>query len=134
LQTQFAHGAKSDVESDFKFETEYLFDCAIPNKPPGQAIYLQDCLFDYFTNIVEVRRQLLTPGDFAPKVNYNTKPRFSTSSSSSSSSSSSRFANQSPPPPYVGSGSGFYGVDEKAALKKSLQVQEGNIAAWQVCL
>lgn len=126
LQTQFAHGAKSDVESDFKFETEYLLDCSIPNKPPGQPIFLEECLFDYFTNIVQVRRELSTSADLIPTPNYATKPRLSSVSSYSQSSST--------PPPYSGDGNGFYGVDEKAALKKSLHAQERNVSAWQVYL
>lgn len=126
LQTQFAHGAKSNLESDFKFETEYLLDCSIPNKPPGQSIFLEECLFDYFTNIVQVRRELSTPGDLTPMPNFATKPRWSSASSISHSVSA--------PPPYSGDGNGFYGVDEKAVLKQSLQKQERNIAAWQVNL
>lgn len=125
LQTQFAHGAKSNVESDFKFETEYLLDCSIPNKPPGQHVFLEDCLFDYFTNIVQVRRELATPGDQTPMVNYLTKPRLSLASSSSQGGA---------PPPYEGDGNGFVWGDEKAALKKSFQTQERNVSAWQVYL
>jgi hypothetical protein len=124
LKTQLAHGAKSDVESDFKFETEYLLDCSIPNKPPGEPIFLEDCLFDYFTNIVQVRRELSTPGDQSLKINYDTKPHLSSSSSYS----------QASPPPYVGNGNGFYGGDEKAALKAVLQPQTRNVVAWQVLL
>jgi hypothetical protein len=124
LKTHLAHGAKSDVESDFKFETEYLLDCSIPNKPPEELIFLEDCLFEYFTNIVQVRRELSTPGDQSPKINYHTKPRLSSSLSYS----------QATPPPYVGNGNGFYGGDEKAALKAVLQPQTRNVAAWQVSL
>lgn len=124
LQTQFAHGAKSNLESDFKFETEYLLDCSIPDKPPGVPIFLEECLSNYFTNVVQVRRELFTPGDQTPMVNYLTKPNLSSSSSNS----------QATPPPYVGDGNGFYGVEEKAVLKQSLQPQERNVAAWQVYL
>jgi hypothetical protein len=127
LQTQFAHGAKSDLESDFKFETEYLLDCSIPNKPPHEPVFLEECLSEYFTNIVQVRRQLSTPGDMTPGINYHTKPRLSTGSSYSPGPST-----PGSPPPYTGDGNGFYGVDEKAALKKSFQEQERNVAAWQV--
>ena len=130
LQTQFAHGAKSDLESDFKFETEYLLDCSIPNKPPYEPVFLEECLSEYFTNIVQVRRQLSTPGDVTPRINYHTKP--SPSSRSSYSLGSSAPGSSSAPPPYAGDGNGFYGVDEKAALKKSYQEQERNVAAWQV--
>src|SRR5271169_7115659 len=77
LQTQFAHGAKSDLESDFKFKTEYLLDCSIPNKPLHEPVFLEECLSEYFTNIVQVRRQLSTPGDQTPRINYHTKPRLS---------------------------------------------------------
>ena len=117
LQTQFAHGAQSDVESDFKFETEYLLDCSIPNKPPGQWIFLEECLSDYFTNIVQVRRKV------SPMPNYFTKPHLSPSSYPEPSLE---------PPPYSGGGNSFSGIDEKAALKKSLAKEEGNVAAWQV--
>jgi hypothetical protein len=112
------------VDSDFKFETEYLLDCSIPNKPPGEIIFLEDCLYDYFTNVVQVRRELFTLGDQGPMINRHTKPNFSLSPSYS----------QANPPPYVGDGNGFYGVDEKAALKKSLQPQQSNVTAWQVFL
>src|SRR5208282_5255249 len=95
-----------------------------PNKPPGHPIFLEECLFDYFTNIVQVRRELSTSGDVTPMPNYATKPLLSSASSYSQSSSS--------PPPYVGNGNGFYGIDEKAALKKSSHTQERNVAAWQV--
>ena len=129
LQTQFEHGARRDIESDHKFETEYLLDCSIPNKPPGDAIWLEECLTDYFTNIVEVRRKLTaTPGDITPAINYAAKP-----GASSSYISSSSFADELPP--YSDDGRGFYGSDEKARLKASLQVpgsQERNVAAWQV--
>ena len=124
LQTQLAHGAKSDADSDFKIETEYLLDCSIPNKPPGETIFLEDCLYDYFTNIVQVRREFVTLGDQGPMINYYTKPNFPSSPSYS----------QANPPPYVGDGNGFYGADEKAALRKSLQPQQKNITAWQVFL
>lgn len=124
LQTQFAHGAKSDVNSDHKFETEYLLDCSIPNKPPGEAIFLEECLFEYFTNIVQVRRQLTTPGDSTPSINYSTKPKMDSSGTYSPASLS--------PPPYQGNGNGFFGVDEKAAMKGSLHPQETNVPAWQV--
>jgi hypothetical protein len=124
LRTQFAHGAKSDIDSDFKFETEYLLDCSIPDKPPGHAIFLEECLAAYFTNIVQVRRKLATPGDQTPNVNYTTKPNLYPTSSSSASSSA--------PPPYVGDGNGYYGGDEKASLKANMQIQERNVTAWQV--
>ena len=126
LQTQFAHGAKSDMESDFKFETEYLLDCCIPNKPPGEIIFLEECLTDYFTNIVQIRRPLSTPGDVTPSPNYQTKPRLTPSSSYIQDPSSS-----SAPPPYTDDGNRFYGSDEKAILKESLSSQEGNVPAWQ---
>jgi hypothetical protein len=137
LQTQVAHGAKSDLESDFNFETEYLIACSIPNKPPGEAILLQECLADYFTNIVQVRRQLLTPVEERPPppmglVNYSTKPNLYPSSSYVSSSEMSS-SSLMPPPPYTGNGNGFYG-DEKAGLKRTYQTQERNVAAWQVSL
>src|SRR5271155_5599046 len=80
LQTQFAHGAKSDLESDFRFETEYLLDCSIPNKPPGQAIFLEECLFNYFTNIVHLRREVFNFGDRQPAANYGTEPSSSSTS------------------------------------------------------
>jgi hypothetical protein len=56
-----------------------------------------------------------------PRINYATKPAAYSSTSSSSE-----------PPPYSGNGNGFYGVDEKAALKKTLKSQESDVAAWQV--
>jgi hypothetical protein len=124
LQTQFAHGAKSDIDSDFKFETEYLLDCSIPDKPPGQAIFLEECLTAYFTNIVQVRRKLATPGDQTPNITYSTKPNLYPASSYSSSSNA--------PPPYIGDGNGYYSGDEKASPKANMQTQEGNVAAWQV--
>ena len=123
LQTQFAHGAKSDIDSDFKFETEYLLDCSIPDKPPGHPIFLEECLSAYFTNIVQVRRKLTTPGNQTPSVNYTTKPSLYPSSSYSSSSGA--------PPPYVGDGNEYYGGDEKASLKANMQSQERNVTAWQ---
>ena len=129
LQTQVAHGAKSDLESDFNFETEYLLDCSIPNKPPGEAIFLQECLADYFTNIVQVRRQLVTPADERPPLNYSTKPFYTPSSWSSGAGAG---AGGDELPPYMGDGNGFYGDEKK---KKSFsQVQERNVAAWQVSL
>jgi hypothetical protein len=133
LETHFAHGGQSDLESDFKFETEYLLDCSIPNKPPNQPVFLEECLSDYFTNIVQLRRQLGTPGDLTPNhrsgtpaVNYKTKPNLIPERSDSRPSSSSA------PPPYSGNGNGFYGADEKAALKRAQQNQESNVTAWQV--
>jgi hypothetical protein len=110
LQTQFAHGAKQNLESDFKFETEYLLDCSIPPVPPGAPIFLKDCLYDYFTNIVQVRRQLATP---APTPNFSTKPFF-----------------REGLPAYEGDGNGFYGKDKKRVEI----VEERNVAAWQVPL
>lgn len=142
LQTQFAHGAKSDIESDFNFETEYLIACSIPEKPPGETILLQECLADYFTNIVQVRRQLVTPAEEkassnawpAPPapVNYSTKPTLYPSPSYSSSSGGAYASSSADDalPPYTGNGNGFYG-DEKALMKKSYQTQERNVAAWQ---
>lgn len=125
LQTSVAHGAKSDLDSDFKFETEYLLDCSIPDKPPGHTILLEECLADYFTNIVQVRRQLATtPGDQSPSINYWSKPNLNPSSSYSGSPGA--------PPPYMGDGQGYYGGDEKANLKSSMQTQERNVTAWQV--
>lgn len=132
LQTQFAHGAKSDLESDFNLETEYLIACSIPNKPPREHILLQECLADYFTNIVQVRRQLVSPAEerYPPAViNYSTKPNLYPPAASYASSSSSGMS----PPPYTGDGNGFYG-DEKGKLKKTYQTQERNVAAWQVIL
>ena len=61
-----------------------------------------------------------------PMVNYLTKPRLSPETSYSQFSSA--------PPPYAGDGNGFYRIDEKAALKKSLYKQERNVTAWQVKL
>jgi hypothetical protein len=58
--------------------------------------------------------------------NYATKPRLSLVTSKSQSSSA--------PPPYAGDGNGFYGVDEKAAVKNSSSTQERTVAAWQVHL
>jgi hypothetical protein len=111
LQTQFAHGAKQNLESDFKFETEYLLDCSIPPTPPGAPIFLKDCLYDYFTNIVQVRRQLFTP---APTPNFSTKPFFPAGGSGF--------------PAYEGDGNGFYGNEKKRVEI----VEERNVAAWQV--
>jgi hypothetical protein len=128
LQTQVAHGAKSDLESDFNFETEYLLDCSIPNKPPGEAIFLQECLADYFTNIVQVRRKLVIPAEERPSLNYSTKPFYSPTSWSSSSGSG---PGGDELPPYMGDGNGFYGAEKK---KSYSQVQERNVAAWQVSL
>ena len=129
LQCQLAHGAKTDMESDFKFETEYLLACSIPNKPPNEAIFLEDCLFDYFTNIVQVKRQLSAPGNFKPSPNYDTKPSVSPFLATSNPSSS----NSTPPPPYTESRNGFYGSNEKAAAsKKSIYGGESNVPAWQV--
>jgi hypothetical protein len=93
-------------------------NCPIPNKPPGETIRLEECLADYFTNIVEVRRQLERSVS-----NENTSSNYSSSHPSSSSDA---------PPSYTGSGHGFYGVDEKAALKKGFSTQERNVRAWQV--
>ena len=128
LQTHITHGAKSDLNSDFKFETEYLLNCSIPNKPPHEVVFLGECLSEYFTNIVQVRRKL-TPGGKAPSINYATKPMLHPPSlyPSSSSPTFSR-PSRTPPPPYTGNGNGFYG-DEK---KKAFGQQEGNVAAWQV--
>jgi len=134
LQTQVEHGAKKDVEYDHKLETEYLLDCSIPNKPPGDAVWLEECLANYFTNIVEVRRRLSSiPGDISPPINYATHPRASIASTSS------YFPQPSvgdAPPPYPDNGQGrSYGGDEKAKLKESLEdpgpLQERNVAAWQ---
>jgi hypothetical protein len=129
LQTTFAHGGKSDLDSDFKFETEYLLNCPIPNKQAWEAIWLQDCLADYFTNIVQVRRQFGTSGDQSPMVNYGTKPRVNPSWGNNGQEASS----SSELPPYAGNGNSFYGVDEKTALKNA-QADEGNVSAWQVPL
>src|SRR5947207_8883967 len=126
LQTQVAHGAKSDLESDFNFETEYLLDCSIPNKPPGEAIFLQECLADYFTNVVQVRRQLVIPADERPPLNYSTKPFYTTSPWSSDSGGGGRGDEL---PPYMGDGNGFYGDEKKKSFS---EVQERNVAAWQV--
>jgi hypothetical protein len=115
------------VESDFKFETEYLLDCSIPNKPPQEPVFLEECLQDYFTNIVQVRRQLGTPAVQTPSVNYSTKPRLNPSSSYMASPAGDA------PPPYVGDGNGYFG-DEKAALKQKMPIREGNVNAWQVNL
>jgi len=102
------------VESDYKLETEYLLDCAIPNKPPGDIIFLQECLANYFTNIVQVRRRM----EQNPQPNYWTKP------------TSYGMSSMDPPPPYVADGNGFYG-NEKGATKAPA-TQERNVAAWQV--
>jgi len=138
LQTQFAHGAQSDVESDFNFETEYLLDCSIPATPLGEPIFLKDCLYDYFTNIVQVRRQLLTTpaeqrtrSSAAPTPNYSTKP-FSSADARTSFSGAASSSSSGAPPPYVGDGNGVYGSDEKATLKKAEIFEERNVAAWQV--
>jgi hypothetical protein len=96
------------LESDFKFETEYLLDCSIPPAPPGAPIFLKDCLYDYFTNVVQVRRQLSTP-----TPNYSTKPFFGAGAL----------------PAYEGDGNGFYGNEKKRVEI----VEERNVAAWQVC-
>ena len=76
-----------------------------------------------------MRRQLSVPVDSAPTVNWHTKPRLSAASSYSAGPLT---PGASAPPPYVGDGNGFYGVNEKSALKRTVYEQERNIAAWQV--
>jgi len=65
----------------------------------------------------------------SPSINYSTKPNASSTSFPPPGAAGA-------PPPYTDDGKGFYGSDEKAKLKASLQVpgpsqQERNVAAWQ---
>lgn len=57
LKMDLQHGGKEAVDDDHRFVNERLLSIALP-PDKGEVVHLADCLEDYFSDKVEVRREL----------------------------------------------------------------------------
>ncbi|KAF8428623.1 ubiquitin carboxyl-terminal hydrolase-domain-containing protein [Tirmania nivea] len=58
LKMDVAHGGKEAADDDHRFVSERLLNLAIPDNPDGEPVKLEACLDEYFSNRIEVRREL----------------------------------------------------------------------------
>ncbi|KAF8463584.1 ubiquitin carboxyl-terminal hydrolase-domain-containing protein [Kalaharituber pfeilii] len=58
LKMDVAHGGKEAADDDHRFISERLLNLAIPDASDGESVKLESCLESYFSNRIEVRREL----------------------------------------------------------------------------